>query len=164
VTGEQIVLVGSVLGANLAIKAAAIHPEISRVVAISPVLNVYDVLSVNPLRAYGARPLLMVAGAGSGRQYKEFLLLNDIAKRACGKENAAVIIESAGFGPKLITKYNVRRVLDWILNPRLPEILEVSSSTVDGLEPAPADQAETQGLSETQEDSEESSGKYYPNY
>jgi len=135
VTGEQTVLAGSVLGANLAIKAAAIHPEVAMVVAVSPVLNVNDVLSVNPLRAYGRRPLLMIAGVDRAKQYKEFQLLNDIAKRTCGRENAAVIIESRGFGPGLVNKYNVRRVLDWIRNPRLPELVEYSSAAPAGFEP-----------------------------
>lgn len=164
VTGEQTVLAGSVLGANLAIKTAAIHPEISMVVAISPVLNVNDVLSVNPLRAYGDRPLLMISGASQGRHFKEFLLLNDIAKRACGKENAAIIIEASGFGPKLITKYNVRRVLDWILNPRLPEVVDLSSSTLEGLEPGTTGQNEPPASEETTRTTDDASGTYYPNY
>ncbi len=135
VSGERTVLVGDVLGANLAIKAAAIHPEVAMVIAVSPVLNVNDVLSVNPLRAYGTRPLLMIGGAGQGRQYKELQLLNDIARRACGKENAAIIVEAKGFGPKLISRYNIRRVLDWIKNPRLPEIVEYSSAAASGFAP-----------------------------
>lgn len=143
VTGQQTVLAGSVLGANLAIKAAAIHPEISMAVAVSPVLNVNDVLSVNPLRAYGRRPLLLIAGVDRAKQYKEVQLLNDIAKRACGRENVSVIVEAKGFGPGLVNKYNVRRVLDWIKNPRLPELVEYSSAAIAGLEPGATAQAET---------------------
>ncbi len=142
VSGEQTVLAGSVLGANLAIKAAAIHPEVSMVIAVSQVLNVNDVLSVNPLRAYGRRPLLMIAGVDRAKQYKEFQLLNDIAKRSCGKENAAVIVEAKGFGPGLVNKYNIRRVLDWIKNPRLPEVVSLSSAAAAGPEPEAAVQTE----------------------
>ncbi|HNW45049.1 MAG TPA: alpha/beta hydrolase [Elusimicrobiales bacterium] len=141
VTG-QIVLAGSVLGANLAIKAAAIHPEVAMVIALSPALNVNDVLSVNPLRAYGKRPLLIVAGADKERQYKEFQLINDIAKTACGKTNVTVIVEAKGIGPSLITKYNVRRLLDWIKNPRLPEVVEFSTAAPAGLLPEPGDAGE----------------------
>lgn len=136
VTGDRTVLAGSVLGANLAIKAAAIHPEIAAVIAVSPVLNVNDVLAVNPLRAYGRRPLLMIAGVDRAKQYKEFQLLNDIATRAIGQENAAVIIEPKGFGPGLVNKYNVRRVLDWVKNPRLPEIVACSTAAMSGATPA----------------------------
>ncbi|OGR41684.1 MAG: hypothetical protein A2X35_12465 [Elusimicrobia bacterium GWA2_61_42] len=142
VTGDQIVLAGSVLGANLAIKTAAIRPEISMVIAISPALNVNSVLSVNPLRAYGRRPLLLVAGADRARQHAEFQILNHTAQIACGKSNVTVIVEAKGYGPGLVNKYNVRRVLDWIKNPRLPEIVELSTRPAAGLEPGATDQAE----------------------
>ncbi len=150
VTAAQTVLAGSVLGANLAIKAAAINPEIPMVIAISPALNVNDVLSVNPLRAYGKRPLLMIAGADRAKQYKEFQLLNDIAKMACGKNNVTVMIEAKGFGPNLVNKYNLRRVLDWIKNPRLPDIVTASTAAPAGLAPGPAEQPAT-----SQEEQEE---------
>ena len=130
VTSDRIVLAGSVLGANLAIKTAAIHQDIAMVIAISPALNINDVLSINPLRAYGKRPILLVVGADRARQYKEFQLINDIAKLACGKENVSVLVEAKGIGPELITKYNIKRVLDWLKNPRLPAIIELSTGSV----------------------------------
>lgn len=132
VTGDRMILVGSILGANLAIKAAAIHPDISLVAAISPVLNVNDVLSVNPLYAYGKRPLLMVAGANRAKQYKEFQLLNDIAKMTCGKANVTAMVEAKGFGAEIITKYNIRKIFDWFKNPRLPDIVERSTAAAQG--------------------------------
>jgi pimeloyl-ACP methyl ester carboxylesterase len=155
VTADRVVLAGDTLGANLAIKAAAINQEISMVIAVSPVLNVNDVLSVNPLRAYGRRPLLMIAGADRAKQYKEFQLLNDIARMACGKANVTVMVEAKGFGPKLITKYNARRVLDWIKNPRLPDLVEVSTAPAAGEAPAAAEEqpAPEQGAREEEEDS-----------
>ena len=129
VTDENIILAGSILGANLAIKAAAIHPEISMTAAFSPVLNVNDVLSVNPLRAYGKRPLLLVTGADHAKQYKELQLLNDIAKQACGRENITTMVEAAGFGAgELVTKYNIRKIFDWFKNPRLPAVVHISTA------------------------------------
>ncbi len=145
VTGAQTVLAGSVLGANLAIKAAAIHTELSMVVALSPALNVNGVLSVNPLRAYGRRPILIIAGADRARQYNEFQILNSIAKASCGKANVTVIVEAKGIGPDLVTKYNVRRVLDWIKNPRLPDLVEFSTSAAAGLIPPATGQAQAPG-------------------
>jgi len=143
VTAENVVLAGSVLGANLAIKAAAINPAIAMVIAISPALNVNDVLSINPLRAYGKRPILFVAGADRPRQYKEFQLINDIAKATCGKENVSVLVEAKGIGPSLITKYNIRRVLDWLKNPRLPPVIELSTAAPQNAEPQTAPGVET---------------------
>lgn len=157
VTGAQTVLAGSVLGANLAIKAAAIHPEISMVIAVSPVLNVNSVLSVNPLRAYGQRPILLIAGADRARQYAEFQILNHTAQITCGKRNVTVMVEAKGFGPGLVNKYNARRVLDWVKSPRLPDIVELSTAAPEGLEPgatqqAPADQEEQAPASEYPQD------------
>lgn len=137
VSGSRIFIAGSVLGANLAIKTAAIHPEVAGVIAISPALNVNDVRSVNPLRlAYGKRPLLLIGGADKERQYKEFLLLNDIARIACGRNNVTVIVEPKGIGPELVTKYNVRRILTWVLNPHLPPVVELSTAAIAAMQPA----------------------------
>lgn len=132
VSTENVFIVGSILGANLGIKTAAIYKEIPRVVAVSPVLNVNDVLVVNPLRAYGRKPLLMLAGANRERQFKEFQLLNDIAKLACGPENVTTLVEARGFGSELVNRYSARRILDWLGNSRFPPVVESSSTYVTG--------------------------------
>jgi pimeloyl-ACP methyl ester carboxylesterase len=154
VTGDRIILAGSVLGANLAIKAAAIHPEIAMTAAFSPVLNVNDVLSVNPLRAYGRRPLLLVTGTNRAKQYKELQLLNDIAKQSCGRENITTIVEAEGFGAgELVTKYNIRKFFDWFRNPRRPFVVERSTAPAQPGAPAPEEQDGAEPAEEkTQED------------
>ncbi len=145
VTGDRTVLVGSLLGANLAIKTAAIHPEVAAVVAVSPVLNVNAVLSVNPLRAYGRRPILIVAGADRTRQYAEAQILYRTAQLTCGRENVAILVEPKGFGPGLVNKYNIRRVLEWVRHPRLPDIVEISTFPAAGLEPGATGQLPVPG-------------------
>ena len=138
ITNDRIILTGSVLGANLAIKAAAIHQDISMAAAFSLALNVNDVLSVNPLRAYGKRPLLLVAGANRLKQYKEFQLLNDIAKQSCGMGNVTTIVEAKGFGARaLVTKYNIRKFFGWFKNPRRPFTVELSTAPVQPDGPGP---------------------------
>lgn len=125
ITEDKIILAGYILGGNLAIKTAAIHPDISMAIAISPALNANDVLVVNPLRmAYGKRPLLLVGGANKERQYKELILINDIARSACGAGNVTLMLEYDGIGQKLITKYNIKRILAWINHPKLPEVID----------------------------------------
>jgi len=154
VAGDNIILAGSVLGANLAIKAAAIHPEIAMTAAFSPVLNVNDVLSVNPLRAYGRRPLLLVTGTNRAKQYKELQLLNDIAKQACGRENITTIVEAEGFGAgELVTKYNIRKFFDWFRNPRRPFVVERSTAPALSGDSSPEAQERAEPNAEkTQED------------
>ena len=73
----------------------------------------------------------------AGRQR---MLSQRIAKTACGKNNVTVIVEAKGIGPDLVTKYNVRRVLDWIKNPRLPDLVAFSTAAPAGLPPPAANQ------------------------
>lgn len=135
ISEKNIILVGSVLGANLAVKTAAIHPDIAMAIAISPALNANDVLIVNPLRmAYGKRPLLLIGGASMERQYKELILINDLARNACGIGNVTVMLEYDGLGQKLITKYNINRVLAWINNPALPQITLLEDEAEENLD------------------------------
>lgn len=124
ISEQNIVLVGTVLGANLAIKTAAIHHDIAKTIAISPALNANDVLTVNPLRMdYGKRPILFVGGTDRDRQYKELILLNDMARTACGIGNVTVMLEYSGLGQELITKYNIKRLLAWLDNSALPPVV-----------------------------------------
>ena len=130
---SQIVLAGTVLGANLAIKTAAIHPEIAKTIAISPAINANDVLTVNPLRtAYGKRPLLLVGGTDRDRQYRELILLNDLARLACGVGNVTVMLEYSGVGQELITKYNIKRLLAWLDNSALPPVISFEDEEQEG--------------------------------
>ena len=126
---DRMIVMGSLLGANLAIKTAAIHQEIQGVITLSAVLNVNDVLSVNPLKAYGKRPILFITGTDNKRQYKEFQLLKDIAKMSSGNENITTIIANRGSGAKLLNSRVIRKIFAWIKNPKLPPIFEDLNST-----------------------------------
>ena len=128
---DRLIVMGSLLGANLAIKTAAIHQEIRGVITLSAVLNVNYVLSVNPLKAYGKRPILFVTGTDNKRQYKEFQLLKDLAKTVSGEENITTVIEKNGAGSKLLTYNAIRKILAWTKNPKLPLIVACSTSTVN---------------------------------
>ncbi|MBO4556239.1 MAG: alpha/beta fold hydrolase [Elusimicrobiales bacterium] len=129
---SNIVLAGTVLGANLSIKTAALHPDIAKTIAISPALNANDVLTVNPLRtAYGKRPLLLVGGTDRDRQYKELILINDLARTACGIGNVTVMLEYSGLGQELITKYNIKRLLAWLDNSSLPSVITFEDEDED---------------------------------
>ncbi|HBE88503.1 MAG TPA: hypothetical protein DDW67_05105 [Elusimicrobia bacterium] len=153
---DRVLIVGSILGANLGIKTAAIYKEIPKVAAVSPVLNVNDVLVVNPLRAYGRKPLLMMAGANRERQFKEFQLLNDIAKLACGPENVITLVEARGFGSELINLYSARRILDWFGRSSFPTVVESSSTYVTGgLETVPWEDAPSEEESGYEEENAE---------
>lgn len=138
-TMDRVVPVGSWLGANLAVKITAINKEIPMCVAIYPSMNINDVLIVNPLRAYGKRPILIVSSSRYEKKYKEFQLLNDIARLSCGKENVFSIVEENIDGPSDLKISAIARILGWTENPKIPEIIDynptlstqtVSSSTI----------------------------------
>jgi acetyl esterase/lipase len=57
-------LVGSELGANLAVLAAASDPEISDIALLSAGMNLEGVASPSAMETYGARLALVVASAG----------------------------------------------------------------------------------------------------
>ncbi len=133
---DRIIPVGSWIGANLAVKAAAINKELPMAVAIYPSMNINDVLIVNPLRAYGKRPILLISSSKYEKKYKEFQLLNDIAKFSCGRENVFSLVEETVDGPDDFSNRSIDSVLGWTENPRIPDIVNfdpltaISSSTV----------------------------------
>ncbi len=134
-TLDRVVPVGAWLGANLAIKISAINKEIPMCVAIYPSMNINDVLVVNPIRAYGKRPILIVSSSKYEKKYKEFQLLNDIARFSCGKENVFSIVEEGINGPYDLRISEIARILGWTENPRIPELIDydptVSTQTVN---------------------------------
>lgn len=148
VSENRVVLVGSWLGANLAIKAAAINSNIPMTVAIYPSLNINSVLTVNPLRAYGKRPILMLVGYKYERKYTEFQILNGTARSAAGKENVFSIVEADIKNASSLNKNAIRKVIEWTRNPSLPETVNydlslstapvsLSTETADGEEDVP---------------------------
>ena len=129
ISEDRMIIMGSVLGANLAFKVAAAHPDIMGVITLSAVFNVNDVLSVNPLKAYGKRPLLFIASANNKRRYKEFQILVNTAKLTAGEENVTTIIAKWGVGRQLLNLDTIKKILAWTNNPKLPAIVESSTCT-----------------------------------
>ena len=57
---EAVALGGADLGGSLALKYAALHPEIAIVFILSPGMSYRDIATVNAVRAYKDRPVLFV--------------------------------------------------------------------------------------------------------
>ena len=134
---NNVILAGSELGANIAVKVAAIHPSISRVILLSPSLNAdRDVLTVNPMRAYGKRPILLAVSEQNARSFKEFMLLNDIAQRTAGNSRVTMLTAEKGIGTKLLNKRLIRRIFEWLKNPQKPPETESPPSASSSLLPS----------------------------
>lgn len=61
VSGKQIAIAGESLGANLALRAGARHPEIKSVILLSPGMSLWEIGIAEAIVNYGSRPLLLVA-------------------------------------------------------------------------------------------------------
>lgn len=123
VTENRIVLVGSWLGANLAIKYAAINKNIPMVVAIFPSLNINDVRTVEPIRTYD-RPILFIVGSNYSKKYAEFQIMNGLAKNSTGKFKTLSIVEKNITNADSFSLNLIRRIIEWTQNPFLPETIE----------------------------------------
>ena len=66
VSGKQIAIVGESLGANLALRAGARHPEIKSVILLSPGMALWEIHINEAIINYGSRPLLLVATEEDG--------------------------------------------------------------------------------------------------
>lgn len=130
---ESVILVGDDLGGVLALKYAAVHPKITQVAMISPAMQYQDVTSVNAVRAYKDRHILLVYSDADKRTSREAPLLYEFAKRAAGEANAWLLpvekvpsVRLSAHGPTL------RAVTDWIANPVKPEAPAVSTPAAPG--------------------------------
>jgi len=73
---EEIIVVGAVLGANLALEVAAKDPRVSRVALLSPGLNIRGVRADLLIKDYGQRPIYIAVSVEDKYSTKTSLLLD----------------------------------------------------------------------------------------
>ncbi len=117
---ESVGLIGADLGGSLALKYAAIRPKTRMVVMLSPGLRYQEVLTVNAMRAYKNRPILLIHGAMEKGSTRDTGLLARIAKLTTGEANTTVIVAGKERGLKMLTPDVIRRIIDWIADPVRP--------------------------------------------
>ncbi|MBI5244685.1 MAG: alpha/beta fold hydrolase [Elusimicrobia bacterium] len=121
VPAELLSLGGSDVGANIALKYAAVHPEVPSVFLLSPSLNYREVLTVNAIRKYKDRPIpiLIVTAEDDKRFTTEARLLYNIAKQSVGEERATLLESPRGHGTKIFgsDKELAVQILDWLEDP-----------------------------------------------
>ncbi|MEZ4318204.1 MAG: alpha/beta hydrolase [Myxococcota bacterium] len=96
---KHVTLVGSKLGATLALAAAAKDPAVEAVVMISPNLTTNGVKVSSSLKGYGERPLLMIAGEDDTVSRKAIDLIDNEVPNA-----TVQILESGGSGMALVNR------------------------------------------------------------
>lgn len=96
----RVSLVGAELGANLAINVAAADPAIGAVVLLSPGQVVKGVPATDATRAYGARPLLLVASNDDAYSARTVGALASVA----AAEDPIKLYDTAGKGTKMLVR------------------------------------------------------------
>ncbi|MFH1725658.1 MAG: alpha/beta fold hydrolase [Elusimicrobiota bacterium] len=130
---ESIALGGANVGGSIALKYAALHPEIAMVFILSPGMSYREVLTVNAMRAYRDRPILLVVGDDDRRSSTETPILFEFAKRSVGEENATLMRVPRGHGTRMLyysRKTLVPDILEWIDNPITVLEPDVSTDTL----------------------------------
>lgn len=139
VAEESIGLIGTDVGGSLALKYAAVHPKVPLVVMLSPGMSYQEVLTVNAMRVYKDRPILMIYSELDRNSAKATPLLYQIARGAAGDKNVALISVPDRHGVKLLNAALASQIVDWIYDPVKPLAPAVSTATA----PAPAASTKT---------------------
>lgn len=114
VSSSSLAFCGASIGANVLLIAAAAHPEVRLAVLLSPGIQMRDVLTVNPIRKYGKRPLLLAAAEADKYSFDSALLLYNIAVSVSGPEKALFLKTDKGHGaPMLDNAALMDAVIEW---------------------------------------------------
>ncbi len=142
VQDADIGLVGAYVGGTLALKYAVLHSSVSFVAMLEPGMSYENVPTVNALRAYKDRPILLLYSDRNKTSSRAVPILYEFAKRAAGPEKAALL----NIGSKRLTgSWSTKALFDWIEDPdkaRREFALAASSATP----PAPAASSATVSL------------------
>ncbi|MBR2081661.1 MAG: alpha/beta fold hydrolase [Elusimicrobiaceae bacterium] len=117
---DQIILLGTGLGANVAAKTAQLVPDVNGIALISPNVNIRDVLPVPALRTYKGA-VLIAASAGDRKGFLEASILRNVAFLTAGEGNVTFLTAYDFTGHELLDKYITQSVVQWIGTPRKPE-------------------------------------------
>jgi len=115
----NVALGGAAVGGSVAIRYAALHPEVPLVFLLSPGMSHQGVPTPNALRAYKKRPLLLVVGDDDKRSSAEIPIIFQFARLGAGAENVYLLRVPRGHGTRMLY-YNrgvMDRILDWAEDP-----------------------------------------------
>lgn len=118
---ENILLLGTGLGANIAAKITEKNPDVLGIGLISPSANIRDVLPVPALRAYKGA-VMLAASAGDRKGFLEASILRNVSFLTSGEGNVTFLTAYDYAGHELLDKYITQSVLQWVDTPLRPEI------------------------------------------
>ena len=119
---ENIILLGTGLGANIAAKTAEKMPEVEGIGLVSPSANIRDVLPVSSIRAYKGA-VMIAASAGDRKGFLEASIMRNVAFLTTGEGNVTFLTAYDFVGHELLDKYLTQSAVQWVDTPRKPEVL-----------------------------------------
>ena len=128
----SLAIIGQDVGGSVALRYAAVHSKVPLVVMLSPGLSYQEVTTVNAMRAYKERPVLMVYGTLDRYASSSTPILFQFAKQSAGEQRAGIVAVPDVHGSKLLTPAVVAQIVDWLGNPVPPPPPAVSTTTAPG--------------------------------
>lgn len=119
---DNILLLGTGLGANIAAKTAGAIPNLKGIALISPGANIRDVLPVPALRTYKGA-VLLAASADERKGFLEASILRNVAFLTAGEGNVTFLTAYDSSSHELLDKYLTAAVVQWIATPVKPDLL-----------------------------------------
>jgi len=139
---EAIALGGAEVGGSIALKYAALNPDVPMVFLLSPGMSYKEVLTVNAMRAYRDRPILLAVAEDDRRSATETPILYEFAKRAAGELNTTLLNAERGHGTRMLyySRGIIPQILEWVDDPVKAPDIGVSSDTLSGeMPPVPSE-------------------------
>lgn len=128
---ESIGLIGSDVGASIALRYAAVQTKVPMLVMLSPMVSYLEVDAVNAMRRYRDRPVLMIYGQLDKGSSKEAPILYGFAKLSVGEDRATLVSVPYRHGYQLMTPSVSRLIIDWIANPVKPRTVQPSTGAIN---------------------------------
>lgn len=118
---ETIGVVGDHVGGILGLKHAAVHPKIALMAMLAPQVQYNDVTTVNAMRAYKDRPILLVYSEQDKNAVRAVPILYGFARASAGERKAALMVVKRDRGPRMLRGPAMSQFLDWLDDPIKPE-------------------------------------------
>jgi len=137
---DQIALLGTGLGANVAAKATTFWPEIGQLALLSPTANVRNVLAIPPMRLYKGN-LLIGAAAADKKMFLEASVIRNVAYVTAGEDTGKITFLTAYdlTSHEMLDKYLIPTVIQWLVTPSRPDVLPDEPSWEERGTDAPED-------------------------
>ncbi|MDR0646262.1 MAG: alpha/beta hydrolase [Elusimicrobiota bacterium] len=119
---ENIYLVGSGLGANIAAKSLIFTPDIAGIALLTPSLKMRGVLTISGIRM-NKKPVFIAVSSEDRKQMVEASIIHKAAFLSCGEGKVTFMTAYDLKGAEMINKYLTDEFLQWLKQPQLPEII-----------------------------------------